>query len=338
MSAFAEIIGQQAALALLERMLDSGRVPHAMLFHGPESVGKATTARIFATALLCEQGTACGACGSCALVARDAHPDLLTVRRLPKPAGPADELSSFIVVEQIREVSRLAGLTPRAGTRRVFVIDPADRMHAESQNALLKTLEEPPGSAVLILVASRPHLLLPTVRSRSVGIAFAPVRTSELARRLAAGGMPAAEARARAALAGGRPGAALAVELEALRERRERLVALLESLVDERPAIAQLPAGAAALAGKDEATLLDSLEMLEGLLRDAARAGIGGEHALLHADLDARLARLGGRLGAARAAALVESVERLRGYLRFNTNRVLIAESLLAAVAGGPIP
>jgi hypothetical protein len=96
---------------------------------------------------------------------------------------------------------------------------------------------------------------------------------------------------------------------------------------------------AASLAGKDEPTLLDGLRLLQGLLRDAARAGSGsGDERMIHADLAQGLTDLGRRLGPERAAVLVRGVDRLRGDLRFNTNRVLIAEALLAAVAGGPLP
>jgi hypothetical protein len=95
---------------------------------------------------------------------------------------------------------------------------------------------------------------------------------------------------------------------------------------------------AAALAGKDEPTLQDGLDLMQGLLRDAARAGADAGDGLIHADLAPGLNDLARQLGPDRAAELVRSVERARGDLRFNTNRLLIAEALLAAVAGGPLP
>jgi hypothetical protein len=114
---------------------------------------------------------------------------------------------------------------------------------------------------------------------------------------------------------------------------------MLESMSAGSRSMGRLPALAAELAGKDEPTLLDGLGLVQQVLRDAARAGAGGaEEALLHSDLAPRLASLGRRLGPARAADLIAGVERVRNDLRFNTNRPLIAESLLAAVAGGPLP
>jgi len=344
-------LGQRGAIELLERMRRNGRVPHGLLFQGPDGVGKASVALAFAADLLCEAGSeagACGSCPSCRLVESGNHPDLLVVGRLakkPSASGAADggadpdDLRSFVVVDQIRELTRLAALTPRRGVRRVFVIDPADRMNAESQNALLKTLEEPPGAAVLILVASRPHLLLPTVRSRCTVVGFAALRVGELASFLVERGFAPGEAMTRAALAEGRPGRALALELEHQQEIRERVIAGLESLVGPRARLADLPRLAAELAGKTEAHLAEHLDMVEVLLRDAARAALRDDDpALVHADLAPRLARLGRSLDPLRAARLLTGIERLRGSLRLNLNRTLVAESVLAALAGGPIP
>jgi DNA polymerase-3 subunit delta' len=356
---FDEILGQRPALEILTRMLATGRVPHALLLQGPEGVGKGTVARAVGAALLCESRSArepedgiaeaCGACTACKLVAHGSHPDLLVVERLPKKQPPASrgdaappapgDLRSFILVDQIRQVSQFAALSPRQGRRRVFIIDPADRMNTEAQNALLKTLEEPPGRAVLMLVASRPQLLLTTVRSRTFNISFGPLRTAELATLLRERGMPEQEALARAALAEGRPGRALGLDLDELLERRHAIMDTLETLTSSRAAIAEIPEMAAALAGTSEAHLLAGLELLETLLRDAAVSDAARDHAALaHGDLADRLARVGRSLGAARAAAILAALESLRNDLRVNVNRTLLAETLLAAIAGGPIP
>jgi DNA polymerase-3 subunit delta' len=349
---FDDIVGQRAPLSLVRRMLATRRIPHALLLQGPESVGKATAARAFARALLCtgEAAEGCGACAACRLVAADHHPDLLRIERLSRDAAPArgrgapaddsaGELRKAILVEQIRELSRLSSLSPRVGRRRVFVIDPADRMNAEAQNALLKTLEEPPGAAVLMLVSPRPHLVLPTVRSRCFTLPFGTLPVPELAAALEQRGFESAEALARASLAGGRPGRALSIDLASLRARREELLEALETVGASAAGLAELGSLAARLSGKDETDLLQGLELVAELLRDAARAAVDPRsRALLHADLAGRLRSLGARLGAIRAASLVRSVDAVRGDLRFNVNRTLAAESLLAAVAGAPDP
>jgi DNA polymerase-3 subunit delta' len=282
MTGLGDVVGQEGALATLRRLLATGRVPHALLFRGPDAVGKALAARAFAAALVCEapRPEACGACRACRLAGQDGHPDVITIRREPKRAGRSraveededepgeaapreSELSSVVRVDQIREMNRLAGHAPRLGRRRVFVVDPADRMNLESQNALLKTLEEPPGATVVILVAARPHLLLPTVRSRCFAVAFSAMRTAELTRLLEGRGLVAAEASARAALSEGRPGFALTLDLEELSARRDGLARALEELTKPRPALAELGALASSLAGRDEETLVAGLDLLE---------------------------------------------------------------------------
>jgi DNA polymerase-3 subunit delta' len=359
---FEEIIGHDAAIELLRRALRSGRLPQALLFHGPEGVGKLSVAKVLATTLLCEDGgdEPCGSCDACTKIAHASHPDLLFVRRLPKerhlsdsekrnpPMGEtlsedwgkkADDLSQIIAVYQIRALSEHASYAPRDGRFRVFIIDPADAMNAASQNALLKTLEEPPGHSIFVLVSSRPHLLLPTVRSRCFGVGFAALSAPALASMLEGRGMSEEESRARACLASGSPGRALALDLEALTGRREEIVSILASLAASPTALAEIGSYAPALGVRDPDSLLEGLELVEGLLRDAALTAAGaGRATLVNEDLAKEVERLGHHLGAERAAGLVRSVERLRGYLRFNVNRTILAESLLAAVAGAPLP
>jgi DNA polymerase-3 subunit delta' len=350
-----EIAGQTAAVEMLRRVLRSGRVPQALLFHGAEGVGKATAATAFAAALLCErEGDApCGACDSCSLIDKNGHPDFLLVGRLTRkeiqkketsrlatgtPDAGEGDLGAQILVDQVRKLNGLVGLRPRLGRRRVFLIDPAECMNREAQNALLKTLEDTPDHSVLILASSRPHLLLPTVRSRCFGVGFASLRADDLARLLASRGISRDEAAARAALSSGSPGRALALNLEERHERRREIYEILETLSSGTRGLEGLPAMAVVLAGKDESTLRDGLDMLEGLLRDALRTGATDDDGLIHPDLAGELRRVADRIGTRRAAQLVSSVERLRGDLRFNTNRTLIAEALLVAVAGGPLP
>ncbi|HXV76695.1 MAG TPA: DNA polymerase III subunit delta' [Candidatus Polarisedimenticolaceae bacterium] len=343
------IVGQTAVVELLDGIRASGRVPHGLLLQGPDGVGKRAVARRFAAGLLCDEPAAapCGRCESCRLVDRDSHPDLAWVRRLPKVATgtetAADDESDLhpqIKVDQIRELTRLLAMAARRGGRRVAILDPADRMNREAQNALLKTLEEPPGRAVLVLLASRPHLLLPTVRSRSFVVGVAALRVSELARLLVVErGMDRDEALTRAALAEGRPRRALDLDLDAERARREGLLLCLERLGRGGAGIGELPDLATAVAGRTQDDLVDNLDMLEALLRDAARASLDAEdEALVHADEAPRLARIGERLGVLRAAELTRGIERLERDLRVNVNRTLVAEAILAAVAGGPLP
>jgi DNA polymerase-3 subunit delta' len=357
----AGFLGNAPARALLDRAIVSGRLPHALLLHGPEGVGKGLVATELAAALLCpsrEPGRArgCGRCSDCLRSATGNHPDLFRVGRLPKKESraseepdPVDEeeplagrgagsdLRPFVLVDQIRSLAEHAAFAPREGRARVFVIDPADRMNAAAQNALLKTLEEPAPRAFLVLVASRPHALLATVRSRCLAVGFSAMPTDALARALEARGVGPDEARSRASLSGGRPGAALTLDVETLAGRRDEVLEMVERLVRSPAGVAELPAMAKALVGEDEDSFLEGLDLVEEILRDAARTAAGAG-APIHVDRASRVASLGTRLGVRRAAELVEGIERVKADLRFHLNRTLAAESVLAAIAGGPPP
>jgi DNA polymerase-3 subunit delta' len=140
----------------------SGRLPHAVLLGGAPGSGQDAVARLLLEAVLCEQpdssGLACGSCRGCHLRARDVHEDL----HLVLPAEDRKSLS----IEQIRELSERLAYAPQRATRRVALIEPAEAMSLAASNALLKTLEEPPAAALLILVSNQPRALLPTLRSR----------------------------------------------------------------------------------------------------------------------------------------------------------------------------
>src|SRR5207248_3646382 len=141
-----------------------------------------------------------GTCAACMKLARGAHPDVLVV-------GPGD--SGAIKIDQVREVVERTAYRPFEGKRRVVIVDEADALVGQAQNALLKTLEEPPPSSVFILVTSRPDVLLPTVRSRCPELRFRPLSPADIAAALIARGTPEAEAHAVAATANGSLGEAL---------------------------------------------------------------------------------------------------------------------------------
>jgi DNA polymerase-3 subunit delta' len=343
---FPEILGHERPREVLAKILASGRVPHALLFHGVEGVGKRTVALRLAASLLCDaphadSREACGVCAACRKAAHGNHPDLLLVTRLPKEGSEEDategEVRSVISIAQIRDMASHASYAPREGPRRVFVIDPADRLTLEAQNALLKTLEEPPGRGVVLLVAARPHALLGTVRSRCFQIGFGSMPPASLAEALAGRGMNEDEARRRAALSDGRPGHALTLDVAALGARRDALLDALCDLATSTRGVARLGEHAAALVGEDEADLVEGIDLVAALARDAARVA-SGRAEILHADAAAQVADLARSLGASRAAEIVALAERLRGDLRGNANKTLVAETLLAAVAGAATP
>lgn len=193
-----DIAGQDHAVAMLLRAVASGRLAHACLFDGPESVGKHSAAIGLAHALACTEapGRGCGTCDTCRRIEAGHHPDVLTF-------APA---TTQYLVEQAREMVALAATRPHEAPARVLILDAADCLNPSSANCLLKTLEEPHAGNHLILVTSAPDRLLPTIRSRTQRIRFVALPPSALIGIATRRGATKAEAETAAALSGGHVG------------------------------------------------------------------------------------------------------------------------------------
>src|SRR5690242_10872949 len=174
---FRDVIGHRKLVALLSRSIERDSIPPSLIFAGPSGVGKRLVALASAQALNCLdprrassrssdaiEYDACGVCAACTRIERGLHPDVVILE-------PGD--SGSIKVDAVRDVVDRAGYRPFEGRRRVVIIDEADALVPQAQNALLKTLEEPPSSSIFILVTARPDSLLPTVRSRCIRLWFA---------------------------------------------------------------------------------------------------------------------------------------------------------------------
>jgi DNA polymerase-3 subunit delta' len=318
--AFAEIIGQEKSLALLRAALANNRLHHAYLFSGPEGVGKRTTALALAMALHCVQGRgdACGRCIDCARIRNRNHPDIREIEPLP---GKKE-----ITIQQIREMEKDLQFRSFSGGRKVAILDPAVLLNQPSQNALLKTLEEPPKDSLLILIASSAGALLPTLRSRCLRLSFGPVPREALTDFLSSiKGLSIEEAQLLAAVSMGSPGVALAIhESESREVRREwgrRLAAL--SPGDYRGAMTL----AEALASDREGSL-EFLRWVQSWYRDLLTQRLGQQD-LVNLDLLPELqlngaaTTLEGLLSCAgQAGEAPEKIQR-------NLNRRMVLEQLL---------
>lgn len=197
----------QRAKQMLSNMMGMGRLPHTLLLEGPEGCGKRTFGALAAAAILCDgRGERpCGACAHCRKIASRCHPDFITCDPWQDP--------KVYSAERIRQLRREAALAPNEGRARVYLLAGAHLMSPQSQNLILKLIEEPPGSSYFLLTAPNRFLLLPTVRSRAVTVALEPLTLSgcaaELRRRFPDAAPEAAEQAAR--FAGGCLGRALAI-------------------------------------------------------------------------------------------------------------------------------
>ena len=209
-----EIVGHAHLLELLAAAASRQSLPPSLIFAGPDGVGKRMAAVALAQLLNCLKPTAtdaCGTCPACKRIARGVHADVLTIE--PGETGS-------IKVDQVRDAIERAAYRPFEGRRRVVIVDEADAMVIEAQNALLKTLEEPPASSMFILVTSRPDLLLPTVLSRCQRLRFGRLSPGDIAAVLMRShGYEAADAHASASASDGSIGAALEGSSEEFRRR-----------------------------------------------------------------------------------------------------------------------
>ena len=193
------VIGQDAAVRFLRRALESGRLPHMLLFSGPAGVGKRTAARALAAAALCEgaRDEACGECGSCRELRAGVHPDLIVplVEGKQDVRDLTDDDREITFSKTVGPLMARSGLRAARGGRKVVLIPRAERMNETCQNALLKSFEEPRGDTVWILTSEDRSGLLGTVRSRAAQVRFGRVPTGILAKRLAEGsGLPPEDA------------------------------------------------------------------------------------------------------------------------------------------------
>jgi DNA polymerase-3 subunit delta' len=295
--------------AELARARAGDKVHGAYLFEGPPGTGKRDTARWFARLLLCKGAAPdalepCGACHDCRLLATDAHPDLHFV----EPDG------AWIKVDAIRELRSALGLVANERGRRVALVLEAERLRAEAANALLKTLEEPPRGAVLLLVTASAEALPRTLRSRTLRVRFPPFSERAVAAALEAEGMTAADAALASQLGGASPAAARAWAEESLDEAREMHDVLERS---------------------DQLTVTDVLDFAESFRRAGEE---GRERARAYIDAQSAFARA--RAEAAAVAADSRALERwLRAFEsasaaraeleKRNLNPQLVVESLL---------
>lgn len=323
---FSLLRGQERAVEQLGSELARNRVHHAHLFLGPDGVGKATAALAWASRLLCAKPVgidACGLCPSCLKLKRGSHPDLLLVA----PEG------ATITIDQVRTISGATRYQPNEGRWRVILIERAETMGEAAANALLKTLEEPGGSSLFVLLSAHPNLLLPTIRSRCVGVPFGALDLAETEAILREKELDEALIPALARLSRGSPGRAMDMSRSSLLEERgDALQVFLRIARGEL--FSGLEFAEWASTGKERAVFDERLLMWMGLLRDVTVLSSTRRPDLVHNQDEQRgIEALAHALSLDRAFAWLEALERSRQRLRGNVNFRLIMESLVLEFA-----
>jgi DNA polymerase III subunit delta' len=269
-----EVRGQGRAVGFLRRAWEGGRLTHALLFAGPAGVGKLATARGLALGLHCDVAPfdACGTCDACRTIAAGTHPDVHVI------GGPVEDRRD-ISIEQVRELQRELGFRSMSAHPKIGIVNDAERLTLQAQNALLKTLEEPGGHTVLILVAVNAATLTPTILSRCQRVLFDPLPTTDVLAILEAHDRGGTEARALAAFAEGSPGQALAFDPEFFARRRPELLSRLREA--HRGGFKALADLAQELTSEHK-DLGPVLSVIASWYRDTLRRGLLGDDAELH--------------------------------------------------------
>jgi DNA polymerase-3 subunit delta' len=333
-----DIYGQDAAVADLRAAFKADRLPHGLIFAGASGVGKRTTAEALGRLFLCEKpqgGEGCGKCQSCLAMGAGGHPDFHFITkemaRLHDKSGTSK--ATQIAIQVIRqELTAPAGRKPGLGRGKVFVIEEAELMTAAAQNALLKTLEEPLGRTLIILLTRSTAELLATVRSRCQTIRFAPLDEKWIVRQLGERGIDSKTAKLAAEMSDGSIGAALrwiedaALEpAEAIATRVEAVLAgkgaedLPELLKKSADVLAQKRLDRDPLASKDAATR-DGLAVYLSVVSRRLRRDLAEKHPASRLEKTCRY---------------IDAVALAEKYLDANVNVSLVLEQLGLSLGSG---
>ncbi|HMQ05041.1 MAG TPA: DNA polymerase III subunit delta' C-terminal domain-containing protein [Pyrinomonadaceae bacterium] len=344
---FNGLIGNADVVKLIRRLAASGRMPNAMVFAGPDGVGKRQFAFEIGRMFACRQPIdieACGRCPACERIGPIELPEPIDRNkgRFEKvffgehgDVGFVAAYRRFILVDAIRDLEAQGRFRPFEGRARLFIIDEADKMNEAASNALLKTLEEPAPTTHICLITSRPERLLPTIRSRCQIVRFAPVPVAEIEQMLVeTQGSSTPDAVLAARLSGGSVGRAFAMDLGEFRARRERLLAVLMNATGQPNFVEVLRISEELTDAKNKDRFESNLDILESLVRDiwVVRSG-GSPDLIVNADVVEVLTEFSSKASSAELAGWLEDIQELRKQMAVNVNLKIATDALLVRMA-----
>ena len=338
MFSFTDIIGQDSAIAWLRAAYLADRLPHGLIFAGPVGVGKATTARALAALFVCEHPTEslpCGQCASCRVFSAGNHPDYHVITkeliRYHDKTGKSKgiDLSIHVVRPELIEP---AGRKAVMGRGKVFVVEQAELMNPQAQNALLKTLEEPAGRTLIVLLTDQAGGLLPTIRSRCQLVQFTALNEAVVRDELVRRKIDPKLARRAAELSRGSLGAALKWIEDAVVDSAGELTAQLDAAFEAKSPH-DLPGWFKRAA---EAYAQKQLERDELASKDqATREGLSLYLMIASERFRRRLADLADPAELERTCAAIDAIARAETYLDANVNAAIALQQLSLALERG---
>jgi DNA polymerase III subunit delta' len=315
------LAGHENILASLEQAVLQGHPAHAYLFTGRDGIGKKLAAMLFAAMVNCPEfpRDAEASCSVCRRILGRKHPDVI----VESPAR------GMIRIDQVRDIQRFCQYAPIEGQHRVVVMDDAHALNRAAQNALLKTLEEPPSRRILILVTSKPFVLLPTVRSRCRRVRFSPLAPSVLASLLEQQGIAPEKASVLAAMSGGSASRALEMNTSNFLNLREKVLAVLTDSgkigIRERLELA-------AEIATDRSTVRDAIDIALSGIRDLLSVRAGNESLeFINIDLLDRIVSEAQHLTSEELLSMYEEFSKASELTEadFNVNKNLVMDVLL---------
>ncbi|HMV28690.1 MAG TPA: DNA polymerase III subunit delta' [Anaerolineales bacterium] len=323
------LLGHEWAVDMLRRHVARGEMRHAYLFAGAPGLGRRTLALRLAQALNCEKpvapGEPCFVCRTCKQIDAMQHPDLAIIQAVDEDGVGKD--GGTLRVDQIREVQRTLNLKPYQSPYRVAIFLRFQEANDNAANALLKTLEEAPAHAILLLTADNPEQLLPTINSRCEILRLRPLPLETIVADMLDHGVDEDRARLLAHISGGRPGFArkLLEDATVLEKREERLNDLQTIL----PASRVEKFSYAEKLAKDKDAMRQTILVWLSYWRDVLLRVAGAETPLINVDRNMEIEFLAGRLNLSTARKVVSDHESVLEKMERNVNSRLLAEVLL---------